>query len=175
LHPKDRVAIRRVRDLEIDQDLAFERRSQRVERIGTWIMVGILVAAALGVLGSGPLSHASVRAGEASLDYQRFSRYQSSETLTLHVPPAATPTPEVRVWVDRAYLEGSRLESVLPLPVRVEGAADRLVFVLAVAEPGRPLTVRFALQPERLGPVRGAIGVEGAGGPALTFRQVVFP
>jgi hypothetical protein len=43
------VAIQRVRDLEIDQDLVFERRSQRVERIGAAAMLGVVLAAALGV------------------------------------------------------------------------------------------------------------------------------
>jgi hypothetical protein len=169
------VAIRRVRDLEIDEDLAFERRSHRVERIGTWVMVGVLAAAGLGLLGSGPLSLATARAGDTTLDYQRFSRYESSEALVLRVPPAVPPAREVRVWVDRTYLEGSRLETVLPPPVRVEAAADRLVFVLAVADPAGPLTVRFTLQPERLGVVRGRIGVDAPAGPALTFRQLVFP
>jgi hypothetical protein len=169
------VAIRRVGDLEIDEDPAFERRSQRAERIGTWLMVAVLVAAALGLLGSGPLSHATARAGDTTLHYQRFSRYESSEALVLHLPRPVPPAREVRVWVDRAYLEGSRLETVLPPPVRVEAAADRLVFVLAVAEPGGPLTVRFNLQPERVGVVHGRIGVEGPTGPALAFRQLVFP
>jgi hypothetical protein len=170
------VAIRRVRDLDIDEDLAFERRSLIVERIGTGLMVVLLVAAMLGLLGSGPLSHATVRAEGLIVDFQRFSRYESSETLRLHIDETATRDPEVRVWLDRRYLDDSRIESVLPVPVRVEGAADRVVYIFAVAEKERPLVVSLSRLPERIGPVRGRAGIEGpATSGGVEFRQFVFP
>jgi hypothetical protein len=170
------VAIQRVRDLEIDQDLVFERRSQRVERIGAAAMLGVVLAAALGLLGSGPLGHASARAGDLAVDYRRFARYQTDDTLTFRLEATATNAPHVRLWVDRAYLDGARLETVVPSPVRMEAAPDRLVFVFAVAGPERPLVVRLRLQPERIGPVHGQVGVEGpAAAAAVTFRQFVWP
>ncbi|HEU4371666.1 MAG TPA: hypothetical protein VFV05_25880 [Methylomirabilota bacterium] len=165
-----------MRGLEIDEDPVFERRSQRAERIGTWLMVAFLVAATLGLLGSGPLSDATVQTEGLAVAFQRLSRYQSSEALTFRLDATATRAPEVRVWVDREYLEGARIEAVLPAPVRVEGAADRVIFVFAVAEPGRPLAVTLNLQPERLGAVRGRAGLEEpATAAALEFRQFVFP
>jgi hypothetical protein len=170
------VAIRRVRDLEIDEDLAFERRSLPVERVGIGIMVAVVLAATLGLLGSGPLSHATARGDGLAIEFQRFSRYQSSETLTLRLDESATRAPEVRVWVDRGYLDHSRLETVLPPPVRVEAASDRVVLVFAIAELERPLAISLNLQPERIGPVRGRAGLEDrttAG--AVEFRQFVFP
>jgi hypothetical protein len=167
--------MRRVRDLEIDQDLVFERRSLRVERIGLVFLVALLIAAGLGLLGSGPLSHATARAEGLTVDYQRFSRYQTSETLTLRLDAGATGTPEVRVWLDRPYVDGSRLESVVPPPVRAEGGLDRLILVFAVADPGRPLTVSLTLQPERIGSVQGAAGLEGPTAARVAFRKLVFP
>lgn len=161
--------------LQIDEDPVFERRSGRVERIGTWLMVAVVVAAGLGLLGSGPLSGATTRAHGVVLDYQRLARYESSQTLRLRLEAAAVRSPEVRVWLDRDYLEGVRLEVVLPPPIRVEAAPDRLIFVFAVAEPGRPLTVTLDLQPERLGRVRGRAGLEDRAAAAVTFQQFVFP
>ena len=165
-----------MRDLEIDEDLAFERREQRVERIGLALLVALVIAAALGLLGSGPLSHATTRADGLTVDYQRFSRYQTSETLTLRLGAEAIEAPEVRVWLDRGYLDGVRLESVVPPPVRVEGASDRVVLVFAVAEPERPLSVTLTLQPDRIGRLHGRAGLEDrVGESGVAFRQLVFP
>lgn len=169
------VAIQRVDDLEIDQDLAFERRSRVVESIGIWVMVAVVVAAALGLLGSGPLSAATARTQGFALDFQRISRYQSSETLRLHLDPAVTRAPEVRVWFDRAYLENIQLERVVPTPVRAESAPGRVIFVVAVAEPGHPMTLTFNLQPARVGMLRGRAGLEGAAPGGVAFRQLVVP
>jgi hypothetical protein len=169
------VAIQRVDDLDIDQDLAFERRSRVVESVGIWVMVAVVVAAALGLLGSGPLSAATARTEGLVLDFQRISRYQSSETLSLRVDPAVMRGPEVRVWLDRAYLDGVQLERVVPTPVRTESAPGRVVFVVAVAEPGHPLTLTFSLQPSRLGLLRGRVGLDATAGGAVAFRQLVLP
>jgi hypothetical protein len=169
------VAMQRVDDLEIDQDLAFERRSRAVESIGIWVMVAVVVAAALGLLGSGPLSAGTARTEGFAVDFQRISRYQSSETLSLHLDPAVTRAPEVRVWLDRAYLEGVQLERVVPTPVRAESAPGRVIFVVAVAESGQPLTLTFDLQPVRLGMLRGRAGIEGAAHGGVAFRQLVLP
>ena len=170
------MAIQRVHDLEIDQDLVFERRSHRVEQVGLGLMVALVLAAALGLLGSGPLSAATARGDALAVEFHRFSRYQSSETLRVRLDGRATSAPEVRVWIDRAYLDGARLESVLPAPVRVEGAADRLVFVFAVADRERPVTIDIVRQPERIGRSLGRVGLEGPiAAEAVTFRQFVFP
>jgi hypothetical protein len=170
------VASRAVPGLDLDQDLAFQERSWRVERIVGWGMVVLVVAALLGLLGAGPLSRAEVTSDALQLQYPRFSRVQSSETLKVRIGADAVRDRETRLWVDRRYLDDSRIESILPPPVRVEAAPDRLVLAFAVAEPGRPLEVTLTLQPERIGVLRGALGLESAAaGPGLAFRQVVYP
>jgi hypothetical protein len=170
------VTVHRVGDLDIDEDLAFEHRSRLVERVGGWLMVATVAAASLGLLGSGPLSAASLRAEGFTLDFSRLARLQSSDVLTVRLDAAATRTPEVRVWVDRGYLDATRVESIHPAPIRTEGAPDRLIFVFAVADPGGPLTLQLRLQPQRPGVVHGRAGIErpGAAG-AVSFRQFVFP
>jgi len=163
--------------LQIEQDPAFQRRSWRVERIGTWLFVALLGAAVSGLFGSGPLSHAAATVpGVLRVEFQRFSQYQSPDNLLIHVEPGAAPGRELRLWLDRAYLAGVRLEAMVPTPIRVETAADRLTFVFALTEPGVPFTVLVALQPQHFGVMHGRLGLEPAGdGPRLAFRQIVFP
>jgi hypothetical protein len=173
-------SVQRLGDLEIDQDLTFQQREWIGERIGWAVLVLIILAASLGLLGAGPFSRATAEApGRLRVEYARFARYQTAETLTIRVESAATATAEVRVAIDRAYLEGSRVESVVPVPLRVDSAAERLVYVFGVTRRGEPLAITFRLEPERLGVSRGHVSLEPAraADPAveIAFRQLVYP
>jgi hypothetical protein len=112
--------------------------------------------------------------GLLRVEYQRFARREAPQTLTVRVEPAAAHAAEVRLWIDRRYLEGSRVETITPHPARVEAATDRLVYVFPLRGPGEPATVMFELQAQRIGPVEGRVGLEGAEA-AAPFRQFVYP
>jgi hypothetical protein len=169
------VGIRGVHDLGIDHDPAFERRSWVVQRVGWVAIVALLVLALAGVLGSGPLSlQEATVPGLLRVEYQRFGRYQTPEALTVRLEPAAARGDEVRLWVDRRYIDGLRIEAITPPPLRVESAADRLVYVFPLGQPRESMTVRFMLQPEQIGAISGRVGLAGAADVA-TFRQFVYP
>lgn len=167
--------------LQIDQDLAFQRRTWIVERAG-WAGMGLLVLAALaGLFGGGPLSQATAGApgGALWLEYDRFGRLLSPATLRVHIGAAGEGT--ARIWLDRAYLSDVKLEGVVPEPDSVEAASDGLVFVFRVAEPGPPSSVTFDLQPERFGLLTGHAALVSAGAgvgetdPRVRFRQFIYP
>ena len=162
--------------LDLDQDLAFQELFWRIERVAGWGMLLLVVAACLGVFGSGPLSEGTAVAAGLEVRYPRFSSLQTSETLDVRIDGGAVRDNQARLWVDRRYLERVRLETVVPTPVRVEGTPDRVVYTFAATEPGHPLRVRLTLQPERIGVLNGALGVEPPGaGARLAFRQIVYP
>jgi hypothetical protein len=161
-------------DLEIAQDLAFERREWIVER-AAWAAMAVLVAAALvGLLGPGPLARRTAETGDGTLRvaYDRFARAEAPTDLEVHVRPAGGGE-ELRVWVGRAYLDAVTVERVLPEPVRTETAPDRVTFAFRLRDPRAPAIVRFHVQPERFGRPEARVGVEGAG--EVSFRQLVYP
>lgn len=169
------MAIRRVDDLEIDQDLTFVRRSWAVQRAG-WVGIGIVLIIALaGGLGSGPLSRQrAVVPGLLEVDYARFVRYQASHTLTARLVGAAIRGPEARVWIDRRYLDDARIETVTPPPLRVETGADRLVYVFPLLGGAGPVIISIVLQPQHIGRSAGRIGIEGDERVA-TIQQFTYP
>jgi hypothetical protein len=171
------VATTRVDGLEIDQDLDVQQRAWRIQRVGWGIMTLFVLAAVAGLLGSGPLSHARAElSGTMSVEYQRFARLETNETLTVRLEAAATAGDTVRISLDRAFLDAAKMASVLPPPVRVESAAGRLVYVFAVAEPRTPMLVSFNFEPQATGRQRGTVSVESAAEPrSITFRQLVYP
>jgi hypothetical protein len=163
--------------LQIEEDIAFQRRSWRVQRVAWAVMALILLAGLLGVFGSGPLSQATASMpGVLAVEYQRFARYDTPDTLSIRLEPAATGGPAVRVGLDRAYLDHSKIDSMVPPPARVHGAGDRLVYEFPIAEPGRPLTITLALEPQQIGIVHGRVTLERDGGvETVSFRQLVYP
>lgn len=166
----------RLDGLQIEEDIAFQRRWWRVQRVG-WVAIALgLLAALLGFLGAGPLSTGTVIVpGVMRVEYQRFTRYQTPETLTVHLEPAAIAGPVVRIGIDRRYVDRARIELVVPRPRRVHARHDRLIYEFDVAEAGRPLVIAFGLQPQRVGLAGGRVSLERANPETATFRQMVHP
>lgn len=167
----------RLDGLQIQEDIAFQRRSWQVQRVAWGLMALMLLAGLLGVFGSGPLSHATAAVpGLVRVEYQRFARYDTPDTLTIHLEPGATAGPQVRVGIDRQYLDHSKIDSVLPPPRRVHAAGDRLVYEFDVAEPGRPLMIAFLLEPQQIGRLLGRVTLEReAAMDTVSFTQLVYP
>ena len=167
------MAMPRVGDLEIQQDLEHERRAWLVRKIGWTILSLFLLAGLAGLFGSGPLSPATASGPGLRLEYDRFVRSTAPQELKLHLGPPATSRPKIRLWVDRRYLESQQIESIVPEPESMEAGSDRMVFVIPMEELGAPTAVTVHLQTQRAGSFEGRVGVEGGG--ALRFHQIVYP
>jgi hypothetical protein len=166
---------KRVGSLEIAQDIDFQRREWRAQRIG-WVVMALLVLAAMaGLTGNGVLARATAGgpADPIRLEYARFDRMQSPSSLRVEVAGDAVGGEVVELLIDRAYLQGVQIEKVVPEPESVRGAENDLLYVFAVAEPGRPLTVSFDLRHNDFGVKGGRVALPD--GPALEFGQIVYP
>jgi hypothetical protein len=162
-------------DLEIDQDLDFQRRTWTAERVRWIVMALLLVAGFLGLFGKGPLSEAMVidPDGALWLSYEHFGRQETGTDLHIHISPEAFDKGEARVWLNRAYLENFKVEQVTPPPLRVEAGADRLTYVFVPVEPDRAARITVRLQPLSMGSCEGEAGVPGR--KPVSFRQCFYP
>jgi hypothetical protein len=166
---------RRVGDMEVGQDLAYQRREWLVERIGWVVMATVVLAALVGLLGRGPLSSARQAddQGGLSLDYERFLHYRDHTTLKVTIAKGSAETRHVRVWLSRAYLESMRPLKIVPQPEREEIGGERQVFVFRRADHDAPLTIIFHVEPDDFGSLPGKLGIDD--GAALDFWQFVYP
>jgi hypothetical protein len=116
------AALERVGDLEIEQNLAQQRREWTIQRIGWVVMVLLALAALLGLFGGGPFSEGTAgdRDGPLWVEYPRFARLQAPAELRLHVGSEAVPGNEARVWLDRDFIENVQIQHITPEPDRVE-------------------------------------------------------
>ncbi len=165
----------RVGSLEIGQDLDFQRKEWRLQRIGWVVMALLILASLLGLTGSGLLARATV--GDAGsplqLTYSRVDRLEAPTTLDLQLAGEAVTGEQVALRVDRSYLEGVEVEQVVPEPAEVRSEGDGLIYVFGVDEPGQPVTITFDLRHTSFGPKSGQVALDD--GPVLDFSQFVLP
>lgn len=129
-------------DLDLEEDLALQRREWRWQRAG-WIVLFAGVGLALaGVFGDGPLSsaHAVSRAqGDTSpaaltADYERFTRVGNSTRITIRLDGAPPEKGDLSLEVERRFYDHARIERITPEPDRVVLGAKTIELVYA---PGR--------------------------------------
>jgi hypothetical protein len=163
----------RIDSLEIGENLRFSRWEWRVQLAASLLMLLVVIAAAVGVFGTGPLSDTSAEAGGLRVEYPRFVRYRGPHVITLHVSSQAVPGNLIEVWFERSFLQEMRVEELSPQPKDVKVGPDRVIYSFQAGEQAPPATIVFWLQPERIGPLGGEIGVQG--GPQVDVNQFVYP
>lgn len=166
--------VKRVGPLELGQDLPFQRWQWSAQRWGWLALVLVVVAALLGLLGSGPLSGTSAENADGSLrvEYDRFLRRGSPATLRVRLNPGPTPDGTVRLCLDEQYLRHVQILQITPRPEREEAGRERHRFVFRLAE-GGPTDVSLHFEAAEAGPLscRADLGA----GPAVEFGHLVYP
>lgn len=161
--------LKREGDIELAQDLDYERRAYTTRKVATVFFVLLILAGLLGLLGrSGPLSDASASDGSRlEVSYERFLRMDSATEVEVAIGAGSGPT---EIAVDSDYLEGFNVSgiNVEPKSTMVEG--DRVVYVFDQTAPSQ---VTFVLEPEELG--FQSATVYGPAGAELSFDQWVWP
>jgi hypothetical protein len=159
--------------LEIKQDLEFQEREWRVERVAWVLGAVLLVLAALGLFGrGGPLSNVVVQyaAGASQLKYERFVRKLAPTLVELRLTETgADPV----VWVDRGFVERVEITNVAPQPDHTATNGDQLLLTFAASAPGQPITVQIYFEPQVAGPLSGRAGL--VDGESFQFNVFVYP
>lgn len=162
--------------IEIKEDLDFQQRSWKVQRVAWILMALISLAALLGLFGRGPASSAHAGSDESGLriDYERFVRQESPGSITAHVgAPVLRPDSTVELWLDRQWLAEMELRYITPEPESTRIEADRVIYNFRVNPASAPVRVTWYLETHALGSSTGRIGA--IGGPSLSFAQFAYP
>lgn len=157
------------RTIEIDEDLAFQRREWLSQRIGVVVLSVFVMAAFLGLTGSGGMfSHATSgeHGGPVSVEYERVVRRGAATTMTLHLH--SDPPGFIQFWISAPYLADLHIESVSPVPETVTVEESRLVYTIRAASPDVAVTLH--VEHKRWGTREGEVGI--VGGPSARFSQI---
>ncbi|HJR61460.1 MAG TPA: hypothetical protein VJ813_18765 [Vicinamibacterales bacterium] len=157
-------------NLDLDENRDFQQKEWHFQRAGWCVLMAFVVAAALGLFGSGPLSHARTAEPGAPLwvEYDRFVRLGKTSRLVIHV---TAPAGRLQLRMNRTFFEVNRIQHVTPEPSAMEiGAAD--VDLRFDTQAGGPFTVILDVEPLRGGRLPASITTSG--GATATFRQFAY-
>lgn len=160
--------LRRVGAIDISEDMAHERREWVVQRIGWAAMLAFLIAAGLGLFGSGPLARTTTGPASLRVEYPVFARLEAPDEIEVE---ARTSGPELRIAIDRDFLTHNELERVTPQADVVELEGDRVVHVFRTGAGTQ--RVVFELRARRLGSQEATIAA--GDGPEVHLQQFVYP
>lgn len=138
-------------ELAVGEDLDFQHRWWRFERV-VWILFTIILALdLLGVFGRGPLAHGkmSTNDGAMNIEYERIVRFKTPSIITLHFGPAAVRDGKIQLWVSQTIVKGLGNQRIVPQPASSSIVQDGILYTWTASE--RPDSAEFALEPSTVG------------------------
>ncbi|KHL70051.1 MULTISPECIES: hypothetical protein [Pseudomonas] len=161
----------RPRDHPVEDDIAFQRKAWKVERVGWACLLVLVVLALLGLFSNGPLSDRRLTTPDGTLqvDDQRFLRQggRSPLRLALQGEPGAT----LQVVLEAPFLDTHRIEALEPHPLESGSAQGGLRLAVRADRDGRA-TLHFSLRPDRTGATHLTIRF---GEHRLRLWQFIYP
>lgn len=167
------MSLRRIGELDIDQDLPFQVKAWRAQRVAWAGMALVIVGGLVGAFGSGPLAAATTGSPPLTIAYERIDRKHSPTRFSITVDGAATESGKIELWFANDLLDRLIVDEILPEPQEVRAGAERTVFVFTVAVPGEPAAITFDYEPDNIGRHHARIGL--VSGPERAFTMIVLP
>lgn len=166
---------KKVGDLQINEDMEFQRRSWIIQRIGWAIFALVILLALLGLFGDGVLSDAQAgqRDGALWLEYPRFERFQDEFQIKVHANEGTATAGEIRIQLTRDYLENVEVNGISPNPDSEIEDEDWITYVFKTNGGSSPFTAYFYVTPQKAAPLSGTFRLQNAD--PVSFSQFIYP
>ena len=160
-------------EVEVGENLDFQRKWWRFENLAWAIFSFIILLDLCGVFGRGPLAKAERRAPDGTIDvkYERIERTESPSILTVHFGQSAIKDGRIKLFISESLVHGLDTQRIIPAPLASEIGKGGLTYTFLASKP--PASVDLALAPSGPGVYEFTIGV--VGGEALHAKVFVVP
>jgi hypothetical protein len=149
-------------EIEVGEDLEFQRKWWRFENI-VWILFTLIIVADIaGLFGRGPIAKAERRAADGTIDvkYERIERTDSPSIVSIGFGPSAIHDGKIKLFISESLVKGLGTQRVVPAPSDTTIGDGGLTYTFPASKP--PATVDLALQPSGPGVYHFTIGVANA-------------
>lgn len=159
------------RNYPITDQIAFQRKTWRFERVGFGVLLVLVLLALTGLFSGGPLSqHSSSGPGQRlTVEYERFLRNGASSRVVLVA--RTRPSARATLRIDQAFLRAHTVESLQPQPLFARSHEGGLELVGQADEQGH-LSLYLTIRPDSLGLVSSSAWFEGE---RVVFTQFIYP
>ncbi len=170
------MPVKRVGNIQVDQDLDFQRKEWNIQRIGSAAMALILLAALLGLFGAkGPF--ASTQAGKQGdplwVEYQRFAHLISPNQFTVHISPQQISGQKLQVILQGSLTDTYQIQQVVPQPDQVQVNGSQLIYSFNVQPSGQPVDIIYFFLPNVAGTQQSSFALPG--GQSVKVWQFIYP
>jgi hypothetical protein len=162
----------RSRSYPVSEDMAYQLKVWRFERVGWYVLVLVVVLGLMGVFSRGLISSRDVRSddGKIEVEYEMFHRNGSTNPMKISVN--ATPNTAVELELAGQLLEAFSIETLQPEPLRSRSSSQGIKLWLQTDLDGQA-TLYITLRGDGLGFFRSRIASPGTNG--VNLEQFIFP
>lgn len=162
----------RSRDYPVNEDMAFQRKVWRFERVGWYALVLIVLLTLGGLFSKGPISNRVLISLDQKLriEHELFQRSGSTGSMVIHVQ--AKPHQTVELQIIGEFLQGFSIDTLQPEPLRSSTADQGVKWWLQADADGKS-TVYLTLRSDGLGLYESQVITPGA--KALKVTQFIYP
>ena len=157
----------------VGEDLKFQQRWWRFERVIWGVFILILLADLSGILGRGPLAKTERASsdGTLTLKYERVQRENTTSMLTILPGQSTVHGGKLQVFVSDTLLKQLGTQRVIPQPETSAVGSGGVTYTFTATQ--LPITVQMELKPARLGTLHFLVAVPG--GQAVQAGIFVLP
>lgn len=150
-------------DLEDDKHQRYRRWEWFVERCGMAVGATVVVAALLGTLGPGLLTHRITTSSDGllSVEHHTIQRYQAPAQLIIGCPAPPTGTGIIRLHVSRSFTDRVALEQIAPEPEVTELTKTHLLYSFRASDLTGSGKILFRFRHDKYGAARYTVEVDG--------------
>jgi hypothetical protein len=135
----------------VGENLEFQRKWWKFERIIWSIFVLLIICDLLGLFGRGWLANAQRETpdGALKLNYERIERTSTPSVMTLHFGPSAIQNGHIQFYISDSIVKPLGAERISPQPATSTVGNDGITYVFPATQ--SPADVQISLQPSMPG------------------------
>jgi hypothetical protein len=148
--------------VSVSEDLEFQRRWWRFERIAWYVLAAVLIADALGLFGQGWLARAQRNASDGTLHlrYDRIERAGAPSEITIEFGAAAIHDGQVSLFSGQNIVKELGAQRIIPEPRTSQVGPEGITYTFPAT--GSSARVSIELEAVRPGIPQIKIGVPGS-------------